>query len=373
MTARIRNVVGVMTGTSMDGLDGALVRIEGAGLDLSCDFEHCTHQPMGNLTKTMRQAGNQEPMTARQFAQLAWEFGQRNADVIEQLLDENLTPDLIAVHGQTIVHDPPLSWQLINPAPIAARFSCPVVCDLRQADLAAGGQGAPITPLSDWILFKDANRSRAIINLGGFCNITVLPCREEHLHTSLSDIHGFDVCACNQLLDHIAREALHQPYDHLGQSAQSGRVQEQIADALLESLLKQAHARKSLGTGDEIIESLNKFIQSSEPADLVASAVQAIARTIARVLREHAVDEIVCAGGGAHNQALVAAIGELAGQPVVLSDALGIPIEAREAVCIAILGTLCADGTPITLPHVTGCSSPAPLAGTWCGMKARPD
>jgi len=361
------------------------VRIEGAGLDLRCELQHCIHQPMGDLAEPLRQAAKQEPMTARQFAQLARELGQQHVEVIEQLLDGRPVPDLIAVHGQTIVHDPPLSWQLINPAPIAARFACPIVSDLRQADLAAGGQGAPITPLADWVIFRDSRRHRAIVNLGGFCNITILPpshhskekangsSGEDNLHIFLQDIHGFDVCACNQLLDHVAREALHEPCDHLGQAAQSGSVQEQISDALFKSLHEQAQAQRSLGSGDEITDLLHPFIQSSEPADLAASVVRAIARTITHVLRKYTVDEIVLAGGGARNQALVNAIDELTEQPLILSETLGIPIEAREAVCIAVLGALCADSVSITLPHITGCTSPAPLSGVWRGITAHPD
>ena len=171
-----RHVVGVMTGTSIDGMDVALVRVTGRGLDMRAELVRHISAPLGDLQPRLRAAADQQPMTAGEFAQLVWDFGVLHANVIERLLQaEKRKPDLICIHGQTVFHQPPISWQLVNPAPIAARFDCPVVSDLRQADLAHGGQGAPITPIADWILFRDSTRTRAIVNLGGFCNVTIVP------------------------------------------------------------------------------------------------------------------------------------------------------------------------------------------------------
>src|SRR6185436_14618647 len=115
--------------------------------------------------------------------------------------------DLIAAHGQTVFHAPPLSWQMLNPWPLVRDLQTSVVFDLRGADLAHGGQGAPITPLADWVLFRSNSRTRAVVNLGGFCNLTLLPPGRPDM------VRGFDVCACNQLLDHIARGILQRPFD----------------------------------------------------------------------------------------------------------------------------------------------------------------
>ena len=111
--------------------------------------------------------------------------------------------DLVVAHGQTVFHAPPASWQLLNAAPIARAVRAPVVFDLRQADLAAGGQGAPITPLADWIMLRahgPAAAGRAIVNLGGFCNVTILPSG-----AGPEGVRGMDVCPCNHLLDGVAR------------------------------------------------------------------------------------------------------------------------------------------------------------------------
>jgi anhydro-N-acetylmuramic acid kinase len=175
-----RHVVGVMTGTSIDGIDAALVRITGRDLEMQAELVGHVSHPLRNLADSLRRAAVQIPMSAGEFAQIAWMFGDLHANVIGDVLDDhNLGLDLICVHGQTVFHQPPISWQLINPAPIAARFACPVVSDLRQADLAAGGQGAPLTPIADWVLFRDPRKARAIANLGGFCNATILPRHEE--------------------------------------------------------------------------------------------------------------------------------------------------------------------------------------------------
>ncbi len=102
--------------------------------------------------------------------------------------------DLVVAHGQTVYHAPPLSWQLCAPGPIAHALQVPVLCDLRSADIAAGGQGAPITPIADHILFRHAREARAVVNLGGFCNITTLPAGDD-----ATRVRGGDVCACNQV------------------------------------------------------------------------------------------------------------------------------------------------------------------------------
>ncbi len=397
-----------MTGTSIDGIDAALVRIDGRGLDMRATLVRHVSESLGDLQPQLRAAADQQPMPAGEFAKLAWDFGVLHAEVIERLLMHSLSPreragvrgaaesscaasrtgppspptplprgeggvNLICIHGQTVFHQPPISWQLVNPAPIAASFACAVVSDLRQADLAHGGQGAPITPIADWILFRDreGKKSRAIVNLGGFCNVTIIP--QERAGPSsaptidaLRDIRGVDVGACNQLLDAIAREALGRPFDEDGAAARRGCATPPADEALRAILERQRTAaanRRSLGTGDEALAWLRDHRSSIAPDDLAASAVQAIAQTILASLQPHAVDEVILAGGGARNLSLRRALE--AGGSVIDSASLGIPIDAREAACFAVLGALCEDGVAITLPQVTGCAQPAPISGVW--------
>jgi 1,6-anhydro-N-acetylmuramate kinase len=156
--------------------------------------------------------------------------------------------DLVAVHGQTVFHAPPVSWQLLSAAPIAHALRVPVVFDLRAADLACGGQGAPITPIADFVLFRDEEENRAVVNLGGFCNVTLL---ERGSSLELSRVRARDVCACNQVLDAVARACLGRAFDEGGSRAASGRV-DAGSYASCSRSSRHSRARRSLGTGDEL-------------------------------------------------------------------------------------------------------------------------
>jgi len=358
-----RLIVGVMTGTSIDAMDVAVVGTTGRGLDLRVEsVRHAAHD-LGPLRNELRRAADQAPMTAADFATLAWRFGELHADAVARTLEDGETPDLVAAHGQTIAHAPPTSWQLINAAPIARRLGCRVVTDLRQADLAAGGQGAPITPVADWILFADEDRRRAIVNLGGFCNTSILPRRDEA--DPIGRIAGFDVCACNHLLDAVARIALGADCDMDGRAARTGAADVDRAGRLADTLAAQANAGRSLGTGDELTAWVIEHAKTLTPPDLAATAVRAIAAALARRLEREPVDQVVLAGGGVMNVALRTAIDAAIAADVIASDALGVDVSAREAVAMAILGALSADGVAIGLPAVTGATPPATVAGLW--------
>ena len=248
-----RIALGAMTGTSLDALDMALVEITQRGLH-SCAtlLRHQTFD-LGALRPRLRAASQGKPFSAGDFARLALEFGNFHAArALAILKDHNsaaratLKIDVAGIHGQTIFHAPPLSWQIINPFPIARALRCPVGSDLRGADLAASGQGAPITPLADWILFR-GHRPRAIVNLGGFCNITWLPSSVDNP----AKINGRDVCACNHILDHAAKLALDLEFDPQGSNAAQGSVHPQALAALSLTLKNAAAQDRSLGSGDE--------------------------------------------------------------------------------------------------------------------------
>lgn len=351
-----RIAVGAMTGTSIDGLDVAAAQIIGRGGDLKATPIAHRHERLGSLAVDLRRAAEGDPLPAGRFAELALELGELCAQAISVLAADLPRVDLVAVHGQTVVHRPPVSWQLVNPAPIAAKLRCPVVSDLRQADLVRGGQGAPITPAADRVLFGGGpGGARAIVNLGGFCNVTIL-------HGD-GRFRGYDICACNQVLDAVARRALGCAYDEGGRAALRGSADPRATGALRRSLDAQRAAARSLGTGDEARAWVEAHADELQPADLARSAVEAVAETIAAAIAAEPVDEVVLAGGGAHNRALLAALHERSAAPVVTSDARGVPIDAREALCMAVLGALCADGVPIT----TGGRDAPAVAGSWCG------
>ncbi len=352
-----------MSGTSIDAIDVVAASISGRGLGMRARFLVFGTAALGPLAGDLRRAAGGEPMPAEGFAALGEALGRLYADTIAEAAGAQAPIDLIAVHGQTIIHRPPLSWQLLNPAPIARRFRCPVVSDLRQSDLAAGGQGAPITPLADRVLFGQDGVARLIVNLGGFCNVTVLS-QSRSDEGRAEGIDGFDLCACNHVLDQVARETLGAEYDAGGRAAARGQPNGGALVSLAALLARQCEERRSLGSGDEQTGWVAAHRGRVPADDLAATAVEAVAATIADALGALEADEVIIAGGGTQNAALVDALRDRIPRPVRLSDVFGVPAKAREAMAMAVLGALCADGVPITLPRITGCQE-ATVAGSW--------
>ena len=351
-----RHVVGCMTGSSLDALDVALVRIVGRGLEMSAAVESFGSHPLDSLSGELRRliAGESVPM--RTSVQLADALGRVHAEAIASHLNGRRA-DFIAVHGQTVVHAPPIGHQLINPWPIAHRFGIPVVCGMRDADLALGGQGAPITPIADLILFRHQTQSRAVVNLGGFCNISRLPACQD-ARAGLGSVRGFDVCPCNHWLDHAARERLGEACDLGGAAASRGRVDDSYCQMLSARLEQLSGEGRSFGPGDDALP----MPASLSPEDTLASIVHAIAGRIAR--ETAGVDAVLLAGGSAANSTLVSAIGDACAAPVSDTASVGIMPAAREAVAMAVLGALCHDGVAVCLPQITGAEGSA-VAGSW--------
>jgi 1,6-anhydro-N-acetylmuramate kinase len=364
---RTRLVLGAMTGTSIDGIDLAVVRIAGTGLGMRAACLATRSAPLGPLADGLRAAADQQPMAAGDFAALARDLGMLHArEAMELLRAAGIARvDLAALHGQTVFHRPPVSWQLLNPHPVARALGCETVHDLRGADLALGGEGAPLTPLADWILFR-ARQPRAVVNLGGFANATLLPPDDGIDHArQVAAIRGADLCACNQLLDRAARTVLGTPFDKDGATAAAGMAND-AAGAELRALLAPRADGRSLGTGDELFSWVDRHAPRLAAADLLATAAHAVGTTIGTALHRHGVRETLVAGGGALHGPLRAAIAAAAHCPVSPTDNAGIPVAGREAVEWAILGALAQDGVDIALPAVTR-RPPGPSAvhGAW--------
>lgn len=354
-----RRAIGCMTGTSIDGLDAALVEVKGRGLGITARFIRGRAFELGGLALRLRHLAEQHPMRAHEIAGLMHDFAAAHVSAIRDLLGGEPC-DLVCVHGQTVYHKPPLSWQLMQPAMIARKIGAPVVFDLRQADLAAGGQGAPITPIADAVLFRELRDVWAVANLGGFCNVTV---SRGGSNIAPDQVYARDVCACNQLLDMIARTLMHCDFDADGAAASRGAEHGEAMVDLEGVLESQRRARRSLGTGDELAEWISRWRAHVLPEDLAATACAGIAEEIALATSDATM--LLLAGGGIRNKALVRAIGAASAAKVAPTDDLGIPAQFREAACFAVLGALCQDRVAITLPQVTGCSAPVPISGAW--------
>jgi len=338
-----------MTGTSMDGIDATAASIEGQGLEMKVSFLQMATEPIDELQKQLRLLTTDLTNDAM-LDTTSLQVGKKTRAAIMQLDINNI--DLIALHGQTIFHKPPKSMQLINPSPIVSTFDCTVLTDPRASDLLLGGQGAPITPLADWIMFRDKACDTAIVNLGGFCNITLLP-----KNCQPCDVLGFDLCCCNLLLDAIARERLGLQFDQNGDCALQGKVHEPLFCKLKNKLQEQHDQHRSLGSNDDIGAWFLRKSCELQTNDLLATATKAIGSYIKSITAT--TDRILVAGGGVHNKALVRAIGNKAQK----TDVLGIPTQAREAMAMAVLGALATDGVSITLPQITGRQETSEVVG----------
>ncbi len=375
--ANTRFVIGCMTGTSLDALDAALAVVEGCGLEIKARLIGVVSQPLGGLRAELAYfaaGGAAEPV---RYMQAARRLGELHADAAERICQQEGVRglDFVVAHGQTIWHAPAqgLSWQLMDPWPLVRRLGVPVLYDLRQADLIAGGQGAPITPMSDWVLFRSETRRRLIVNLGGICNVTELPA-----DGGPGEIRGGDIGPCNLLIDGVVRALWPElPYDVDGRLAAAGR-----ADAGLREIVRRTSpffarpAPHSTGREDftdawvkRVVTEASQGVPGLAPVDVVASAVDAVAAEIGDYAQGLGPSvELVLAGGGARNPVLVERIRKrCAGLAVMRSDDLGVPVEAREALGFAVLGALTQDGVPITLPQVTGAEAPG-RAGAWAGL-----
>lgn len=372
--ADTRLIVGCMTGTSLDALDVALVEITGRGLDMRVRLVRTLSQSLGALGDRLRRLANQEPMSAREIATIDHEFSELHADTIAETIGDDIA-DLIAVHGQTILHAPPQTWQLFDASVVTRRTCVPVVSNLRAADVAAGGQGAPITPMADYILFRDAKERRAVLNLGGFCNHTILPpsgAREDHFK-AIDGIRAGDVCACNHVLDGLARLLYNLPFDEGGSQALVGQVDDECFTEFVDLFQGQVSLGRSLGTDDELADGIDRITRkrgrsaASVKTDPRAAILRSACAAVATVALEHVgrADRIVLAGGGVLNKALLGEFQKRSKSPVNRSDDFSVPAPYREAMAMAVLGALCQERIPITLPQVTKLPGPAPVAGSW--------
>ena len=335
----MRTVVGTMTGTSMDAVDAVAVSIHGHGLEMTADFKTIASVELGELAIKLRHLASGNGSTV-EMSDAATELGHVTVDAISRLGLDSI--DIIALHGQTIYHKPPTSIQLIDPAPVFDTYPCTIMTDPRKADLKHGGQGAPITPLADWVMFRSIEASTAIVNLGGFCNVTLIPAASDP-----KEIRGFDVCCCNLLINTIARQMLNKQFDQNGREALRGKLDLAIYDQLLERLEQQRTSNRSLGTGDDIGEFAVSIGSNCSPSDLLATATNATGTCITNSIQ--GIDRVFLAGGGVHNAALVKAI-----QNNGTTGQLNVPTQAREGMAMAILGALSQDGISITLPNITG-------------------
>lgn len=336
----------------MDAIDVAICNIRGAGSDAEVELVrfHSLDYPE-TLARRLRRAPD---LTARDAAELNMLVGRAFAQAVAEAA-EGLTLDLVGSHGQTIYHHSRMpgaertTLQVGDGDVIADCLRVLVMSDFRMGDVAVGGEGAPLTPYADYVLFG-RTAGRAVLNLGGMANLTVLG-------ASLDEVIGFDTGPANAPLDRISTADYGERYDAEGEHARAGSYDEALLKQLIdEDAFVAARPPKSTGFeayGADFVETLRRRSGSSG-ADLLRLAVEFVVESVARQVPVR-VAELLLAGGGARNRFLRKRFEErLAPCRVRLTDELGVPHQAREAIAFAILANDAMCGLPTSLPSVTG-------------------
>ena len=369
-------VAGVLSGTSADGIDVGLVRVQygqrGWEAPLLEGFRTVPFAAdLGARLRALLEGAGAGPVV-REVALLHRDLGLAfGAAVRDTARAASWTPSLVASHGQTVWHhdgvEPtgPASLQLGDPSRIAEVARCPVVADFRASDLAAGGEGAPVSAYADPVVFASLPRPLCVLNLGGIANLT-------WLGAGASDAPGvalaFDTGPAGALLDGLARLRLGQPLDRDGHAASGGAIQEPVVGRLLAHPFIGTAPPCSTGRdafGPAWLGALDRDLEHVPTADLLASAVEAVARHVQGGLQRLPARprEVLVAGGGVHHPGLMDALRRVAGVPVRSSSAVGIDPDARESLVFAVLGALALAGEGVTRPEVTG-AAPGRVLGT---------
>jgi len=377
-------VLGLMSGTSADGIDAALARISGAPPNLRAKLlGHRAFRFPPAIRKEILRVAEQKPIMAGELSQLNFRLGAifasaalaacRTFRVSRQKIS------LIGSHGQTIFHQgqsakflghaTASTLQIGEPSVIAARTGITTVGDFRPADIALGGQGAPLVPYADYLLYRDSRLGRISLNLGGIANITVIPASAKP-----SQVFAFDTGPANMLIDalvaHFSKGRLH--FDENAHLASQGRSNATLVNELMRDPYLKRRPPKSTGReyyGEAYLQKILKLgrLHRAKPNDLIRAATTFTALSIIdavnRFVRPKAkIHQLIVSGGGAQNPLILAQLAAaLPEMQILRSSELGIPEEAKEAFAFALLAYESFHRRPANLPSATGARGPAIL------------
>jgi anhydro-N-acetylmuramic acid kinase len=403
-------VAGVMSGTSADGINVALVRMGDPRVAGSRTASAAASEPRGRVARVhtsrvhtgfgllghaeysypkkvraaVLDAMNASRASVADLVRLNFLLGELYSDAV--LAAERrfrVKVDLVGCHGQTLYHqgEPQrflgrriaATWQTGEAAIVAARVGVPVVSDFRPADMAAGGKGAPLVPFLDYMLFRDARVGRIVQNIGGIANLTAIPAG-----AATNDVLAFDTGPGNMVIDAVTEKLFGQPFDRGGKIAASGKVMDKVVQTVLRHDFFRKEPPKTAGREEFGREFVSEFVRSCGRCtrqDIVATATALTAKSIADAVRRCAARdsgsarkqgfrEMILSGGGANNSALTAMLtSELAplGVRLRFSDEFGLPSAAKEAVAFAVLGHETWHRRPSSVPSATGATRAAVL------------
>jgi anhydro-N-acetylmuramic acid kinase len=377
-------VLGLMSGTSADAIDVALARVSGAPPQLSAKLlNHTSINFPPELRKEILRVAEQQPISAGQLGQLNFRLGETFAEAALtacrrfRIAAKKIA--LIGSHGQTIFHQGrPVPYlgrrtastlQIGEPAIIAARTGITTVADFRPADIAQGGQGAPLVPYADYLLYRHEKLGRVSLNLGGIANVTVIPANAKPSH-----ILAFDTGPANMLIDALVAHFTHgrQRYDKDARLAQQGRAIPALLDELMRDPYLKLAPPKSTGReyyGRSYVETLLRLGRrhKAKPYDLIRAATIFTSLSVVDALNRFVLPktkilQLIVSGGGSHNPLIMGQISAaLPGVQILPSSHLGVPEDAKEAFAFALLAYQTFHHRPSNLPSATGARRPAIL------------
>jgi len=371
-------VAGVMSGTSADGINVALVRLQGRGFRTRLRvLGHRQYRYPAAVRRAVLEAMNSRKATVADLSRLNFLLGELYADAIRKTMRACRVKrvDLVGCHGQTLYHQgrpaPYLgrriaaTWQTGEAAMVAARVGAPVVSDFRPADMAAGGQGAPLVPFLDYLVFRHPLHGRIVQNLGGIANLTAIPAG-----AGPGQVLAFDTGPGNMVVDAVMERLFGRGYDRDGRVAARGKVLDRVlAEVLRQPFFRQAPP-KSAGReqfGREFVAEFLGRCGRARKEDVVATATALTACSISEALcrfvlatgtrRRRAFSEFVVSGGGARNRTLVRMLegaASVLGLRLRRPEEFRIPSEAKEAVAFALLAYQTWQRQPANIPSATG-------------------
>jgi anhydro-N-acetylmuramic acid kinase len=377
-------VAGVMSGTSADGINVALVRITSPRMAKGKQpaiqlLGHAEYPYAKPVRRAILAAMNATRASVADLARLNFLLGELYADAVLATQREfRVRAELVGCHGQTLYHqgDPAdflgrklaATWQTGEGAVLAARVGVPVVTDFRPADISAGGKGAPLVPFLDFLLYRHARIGRIIQNIGGIANLTAIPAG-----SSAQQVTAFDTGPGNMVIDAVTERLFGKPYDKGGRIAGSGTAIEPVLASILQSPVFRRRPPKTAGReqfGREFVQHFLKQCGRSDKRDIVATATALTARSIADAVQRFVVrrnrryEELVVSGGGSRNATLLAMLAnelQPLGISIRSSDEFGIPSDSKEAVAFALLAYQSWNRQPSNIPSATGAERSAIL------------
>ncbi len=377
--------IGLSSGSSLNGVDAALVRTQGVGLDLTVQVSHCLQLPYSREARDiLRGASAAAPVPVRHVALLNRVVGEMFARAARQVAEEARF-DLSHVYcigcsGHTLWHEPdcryPTTLSVGLAGAVAERTGVTTLSEPRGRDIVVGGQGVPLTPLADWLMLRSPEEARVVVHLGGVSTVLALPAQ-----ATTKQITAFQAAPCCLLLDGFMQRLTggKEPFDAGGKHAVQGRCIEPLLERWLAHPLLQRRPPKAITRrdfGEEFIEHAVRAAQQMNRSlhDLLCTATHLVARATIQALAAFLPEKparVLLSGGGVRNGFLWRLFDQyLAPTPLDKTDVCGIPSAARKAVAFGLLAALTMDGVPGNVPGVTGASGPRLLGSFTPGNPA---